>query len=641
MITRRSQAGTGHGWKPLFLGLVVGLIFLWPNLLMPILQHSSSCHYSPLVTTTYELEETVYASGIREVFDGHLLVSDAQLFDNKRQPSFIPRFPYLVLGLFAKILGSLPRLFMVCDFLFPALIFFLAYFLLYTLTKNPTVSTMGGVVLLLGSHLVPYIPLQPQRLFSEIINYHSGLHPFNRFSRLPYDQFSFTILILSALLIYVALIARRKLLVLPAGVVSALTFYTYFYHYTFITAACSVTFITFLIQRRKQACLRMGIILFTMAVCSIPFWISYLDFKALPQYPDILMRMGIEFKSLTILRLFVFAQVAGYFLISWLIVKKKDHRFWFLASFLAAGPLCYCIPIVIGFGIQSFHWSITALDPFIIIFISFVYGSLHEYNYTSPMPSKISSLFIRSQKGICTILILFFVLYGLYTHTRYSITMHNQFCFPDALRDAFHWLNDHTSKDAVVASSSIHSINLIPAYTHCNNYAPNALMTVASSDEIVDRMCIAYRIFQVPEHYLEKVLTADDMLLNLIRSAPDTRSIDPYDIEVAYWSGNYFHAKFAFGPWNKDQPYQFPKEIKDQISRYFTLYVPLDIRQHIRSVYTTYQAVDISYLLKKYRVDYLLYGPFEKAISTMDVSHYDFVTCVYDADNIQIYKVQH
>ena len=624
---------------PLLLSILVGFIFVWPNVLMPFLQRDPSCTYTPLITTTYELEETVYASGIREVFDGRLCVRDAQLYEHKDEPSFIPRFPYLALGLLARLLGSVPRVFVVCDFALPAAIFLLAYMLLFQLTRDPWLSAAGGVVLLFGYHLVPYIPLMPRRLIQEIVNYQHGMRPIDRFSRLPYNQFSFALLLLATFLIYLAVTRAHGILLVVAALVGALTFYTYFYHYTYLSAACFTMWIVSLLRGDKQVSRRLILLLVLMSFFSIPFWVSYIRFTELPQYGDILSRMGIELKTVGLLQLCVLAQVSGYLLLSWLLLRTLDFPFCFLASFLVAGVLCYCIPIAVGFGIQSFHWSSNALDPYIILLLAYVFSAARKMDPASPFARKIASAYAASQRGLCVLLILFFLAYGLYIHTRYSINTKSEFCMPRSLTDAFAWLDAHTESDAVVASTSIHTINLLPAYSHCNNYAPNALMTAASSEEIIDRLCILYRLYGVPIEFVEKVLQADNMLADLIRSFPDTRTVSPHDIDVAYWSGNFFHAKFAFGPWNANQPYRFPEEVQERIRKSFMLYVPLDVREAIRSTYERYLHEDPRNLLHIYRLDYLFYGPFEEQISDLDFSRHPFLTPVYARDGIEIFRV--
>jgi len=143
---------------PLIISFIIGLLFFLPNILIPLLQDNPSADYSPLVATTFAVEETVYAAGIREVFDGHFFVNDPQIYENKDSPSYVAILPNLILGLAAKILGSLPRLYLLCDFLCPAVIFLLVYTLLFKITRQAWVSCLGGVTVLIGYVFIPYIP---------------------------------------------------------------------------------------------------------------------------------------------------------------------------------------------------------------------------------------------------------------------------------------------------------------------------------------------------------------------------------------------------------------------------------------------------------------------------------------------------
>ncbi len=79
---------------PLFFSLLLGFLFLLPNILMLILEKDPAASYSPLIATTYAVEETIYASDIREVFDGRLWFKDSQIFENKELPSPYATFPF-------------------------------------------------------------------------------------------------------------------------------------------------------------------------------------------------------------------------------------------------------------------------------------------------------------------------------------------------------------------------------------------------------------------------------------------------------------------------------------------------------------------------------------------------------------------
>jgi len=281
------------------------------------------------------------------------------------------------------------------------------------MTKNVWVSSLGGTALLFGYHLLPLFPvclLHPKMLISSIINYQDGLRPIVRFSRLPYNQFSFIVLIAAALLTYRALSERKRYLLLFAGVVTGLTFYTYFYHFTFITAAYCTMFLFFFIQKDKNAALDIFIILVVMTLTSIPFWISNYEFSKVPHFAEIVSRWGLHVKPIIIVQVLALIQVIGYLCVGWLVVRKKDLRYYFLISFMIGAILCYyCIPFIMGYGIQIFHWSTTALDPFIIIFLAFVFFSIREEQYTNNVVRKVASFFHRYQKGICIGMILFFL----------------------------------------------------------------------------------------------------------------------------------------------------------------------------------------------------------------------------------------
>ncbi len=89
----------------------------------------------------------------------------------------------------SRLLGTVPRVYIMGEALFPMLIFLLVYSLLYPSTRNQWVSAMAGVAVLLGYYLIPYIPLKPDLLFSQLINYEHDMRPIEWFSHLPRISF--------------------------------------------------------------------------------------------------------------------------------------------------------------------------------------------------------------------------------------------------------------------------------------------------------------------------------------------------------------------------------------------------------------------------------------------------------------------
>ena len=255
-----------------------------------------------------------------------------------------------------------------------------------------------------------------------------------------------------------------------------------------------------------------------MVLTAIPFLISYYEFSKLPHVPQIISRMGIQVKQISFLKIFVLFQVAGYIFLGWLIVKEKDRRFYFFISLLISPVVCYWgIPFAAGYGIQIFHWSLTALDPFIIIYLAYLFASIQESQYRSPWINKIAYPFIQYQKGIAIGLIIFFFTFGFYTHIRFSFKTHDIFYISKALQKSFDWLNNNAEKDAVVVSDSMLTINLLPTYTHCNNFVPNSYLCTSSTDEIIHRLAIAYLLFQVPQEHLEMALSANNVVTDPIK----------------------------------------------------------------------------------------------------------------------------
>ncbi|MBI5061119.1 MAG: hypothetical protein HZB67_02295 [Candidatus Aenigmarchaeota archaeon] len=624
-------------YKILLIAALVGIIFGLPHILSPMLRGDDL--YRPLATVNingFIVDEVHLASNVRDVYDGHLIVSDSQLYENKNTTNIASQpLPYLVLGLFTHLTGSVTNTYIIGDFLFPAIIFLLVYFFLMLLTKNQVISMFGGGFILFFEDWIRWlIPTNPEILSGFLSKFSTDIYvPISYFSRLPFMQYAFIEFMVAIIFLYLAIKEGKKLYILLAGITAGLLFYSYFYYWTFFFASLFVIGLVFLATKQYKITKNMLMILIIALLISIPFWVNFVQFRAQPGYEDLTTRTGLEygrfFKLETNLKLLLFF---GLYL---LLIRKRDLPFYFLTGLFLTGMVIINMQLVTGFTLQSYHWISVAIDPIIVLMTCYLIYQMLVYKHKFNIINRIFNPIKKHYKIILALLLVFFFFHGVYYNTVLSLNTYKHQTIDESKLEALDWLNKNTKTDDVVLSASIESTDLIPVYTGDNTFLPNAQFTTATTDEILDRVLIAYKIYNVSPSYLELMMAQDNLLEDEYHPQIYGSHVpeDVFMYERAEWNFAYFYYKYRPSERNKAN-ITYPAKFNGKESFF---YIPEDVRTSIMQKYLSY--TNTSALFTKYRIDYVYCGPYERNISNMDLSSYKNLVEVWKNDNVTIYKV--
>lgn len=622
-------------WGAILISLVIGLIFGLPHILIPILQDNAT-EYKPLVVkgvNAQTVDEALYASSIREVYDGHIIVRDSQLFEHKNDVGIFPTFPYLILGYMTHLTGSVENTNIISDFIFPILTFLLLYFFMFRLTRNRYISALCGCAILLRGFMFQVL----KGYISHSSHIQHILRPLLYPSRLPFTQFTFIILLSAIILLYLFLKERKTIYGISCGIFTGLLFYTYLYHWTFFFSGIGILLLILILKRDYENSKRVLAVIAIGLLISIPYWIDFVKFKSLPYSDDILGRMGLELgRTPSISSTITYLIFLSIFAI---LVKKRDEIFYILTSLLLGGIVCINAQILLGYTVQSYHWPLTGITPLIVIMAFYMISQVLVTEYNLRVVGQTIAVVRRCYKPVFTLSILLFLAYGTYHHYMFSKNTYRYYTLPDTTIDAYNWLDRNTKTDDVVLSVSVENIDLIPVYTRDNNFIPSGYLTLASTEEILDRIYIAYKLLNVSPIYLEKLVNQDSEFIKACRKQFEKTGIPNTEIfEEASWNPTFFTMKYYIGPSYLPDDYHYPKEIKEKAAKQGMYYIPLEVRQEILSNYDNYTANTDS-LLSKYRIDYIYYGPHERRIGNVNLSEYKQFDEVYRNEDVIIYKV--
>lgn len=624
--------------------LIIGFIFGLPHLYIPFLQGGNE--YTPLVVNGVNgmtVDETLYASQIREGYD-NLFSYDPANYEHKNDVNvfFWNLFSQIVLGLLTHLTGSVPNTYIVCDFILPPIIFLLIVFFLLKMINNKIISVMGGVSVLLLTPLFSrtyFILLLVPRLVSVI--FEDPICGLYYFDRLPHIQFSFIILILTIILLYLSLRNLNYYLGILSGIFSGLLFYTYAGYAPFFLSSIFIFTLYLLIKKNVKSLKIILTCLISSFIMSIPFWINYIKYTSLPFYNDLMARSGLELSHSP--SLMISALILGFIIIFWYLQKEKKIDFYYLSSFvIGGGIICYNIQVITGYNIMKYHWLETATNPLFVILLIFMFGQFINDNIKEFNLKRIFAPFKKHYKPICLFFIIFLLMYGVNHQIKYSQNTYEYYKIPPTSTEALNWLNDNTQKEDVVLGLGIETLFLIPVYTHNNYYIPNYAFTVEPPPEMWERLLEGYAIYNVSAVYLDEVLGADNLFIEYYRGLSRTKTPDKLIFEKAFFNPHHFGREYYFIKDYLPDKYSYPESVMETIENEGGCYfIPYEVRAGIMDQYQNELKENRNFtaMQPRYRLDYIYWGAYEKSIANVNLSQYNNVKEVFQNDDVTIYKL--
>lgn len=612
----------------LFCALMVMLIFGFPHAIN--IYHNGYDLYNPLPYVNGLIEnadEIVAAPGINRALEGKLIVNNPQIIEHKDYPSHADILPYLLLGLFGIFGFTTKDVFILSDFIFPAVGFIVLYFLMKNVFKiGKNLSILFSLLVILYNSFTDFL-ISIFKL--NVLNFFSAQDMFAH-SRLYAPELIFIPFLLAIISLFYVMNSKKQIYSILTIILGVSLVYSYiFYSSTFWLAFLILFAYKILYEKEDQKNNIKKFILISVPsfLLSIPYIINLLALKNLPSYNDILLRTGAEFGRFIHIPL-IYALTSGIFLIILYISVHNKNRFnfIFITSFVASATILSNIQIITGFNIQPFHWTLRVIELFYFIGAAYL---LNCFDFTSTNKilnsiGKNAISFFNIIKKISAILIIIFILYGFgysSTATYRNIDLYN---FSESELQLYGWLNNNTQKSSVVMTDSIDQSMKISSYTHNNIYLPNGFITDITTEEITDRLVFTGIVYNISENsFYDRINHTNDALrLEYIDNLYKGKKSDLMSFEKYMLIHYLFHLQFFYGHWyyqqqNPDNPgsmgYYFPEEFRNSVMTKF--------RNHDFTIY---------------QYDYVLLGPYEKSIG---ISKLDYKEAYINKDFI-LYKVK-
>ncbi|MDP3698752.1 MAG: hypothetical protein Q8R47_04130 [Nanoarchaeota archaeon] len=594
----------------LIVSLLIGLIFLLPSLLIPLLQEDSRI-YSPLVVKGVDargVDEVFYAAYVQEAAEGHLIPrsnilewKDTSILSHAGSP-----FPSLILGVMSWLLGGVVNTYIFSYFFFTFIGSLLIYALSYLLTKNKTLS-------LIAPPLLFFSPTYMLKFFNDQI-----VQPISYFSRFYPVLVDFPIFAITLLAVWWLLKKQKWKAALISGILGGLLFYTYFYYWTFYIIFISLIWITSLLRKDFTLFKKITLSGLVTAVIGTTFFLN--SISTIANRAEILHRLNPIFTRSPDWPITLF-------LLSIVIVltyaacersersedrnnkeEKNETSFYFLLILIFAGIVAMNVQVIMGYTINPRHWLTTAIWPALVL------AGIYILNFTEKkfFKREILKEIIKSSSFIFIGLLL---LFGLIWQVTFSYNTYSVYTLSGPQVELFEWLNHHTAKDEVILSLSSEMVLLVPVYTHNNNFIPNAVVEPIPIPEIIARRLIAYKLLGVSEENI--------LFLNNPCAFSEMMSFERTK------DGKYNSSLF-------EEAFSHLLTFEASFPRSKGCTIPKDFREGVFKTYANLPE-EWEQLTHRYVVNYIILGPYEKNISHREIE--DYAQLVYSNAEFTVYKV--
>lgn len=587
-----------------FLGALIAAIISLPYFLTPFFCQKAGLIYTSIPLAVQHADHSLYMTIMRRIITGSNLLGDLNVYEMQGAANIWPILPFYLLSklyLLAKDVNNLPLL---SNFIFIPVLFLGLFVFFYRISASKGLSIASSCCALLLSSLFfrsPWNWINP----SYLVSFFSGPLWFNR---IVYPQISFLFLILFLIKSQEFFIDRNIKHLLPVGIIYSLSFYVYFYLWTYISVFLCVLAVIMLIQREYRAFLWLSLAILLSLSFSIPLWVNIHKFTLLPESKDFLYRMGM-FKVL--FKEAIFTTAPNPFLIIFFIFlffrRKKSYIFLFLAT-LTAYILSKAY-LFIGLDFQFNHYVLFILAPLTPALILIIF---HEIVISR---TKLSN---NPNKYFYIPLTALILLIGVVIGVIYSCRYYPAFSIEKGIPEAVSFLNKLGEKDKVILSVDPETNTRLAYLTGLYLYYPSGQSSIISRAQLLQRAAKAYSFYEIDPR---RVLNYN-RVINMYTEGLN----DPIFKRFKLGSSGLIKILLP-------QYYLFC------VSSSYNFYRQEEVdREAIFQAYRQDQEKKVG--LSPFKIDYIWQGSLERNFGKKDLLKEKDLTLIFNNQNISIFKVK-
>lgn len=436
--------------------LITGFFVVAPQL---IFIYNEGSNYKGLYMMQKEAE-FFYLARMQDFYDEGR-IGNPFLFEHKFYgPQFMQSGGETILAASGKLFDiSVPTLNLIHKFLLPAITFLLLYALIFRLTASSAWSIAGGLFFLVGStwlyanNLAHFF--QGDAAFFDGFVYDRPVHP----------QFDGILTFLYFNLLLSAHRSGKLRWFIALGALLGLSFYTYFYSFTFFLALNFVFALLWFFLRQKTQMWSIVLTTIVGVLIGTPQLFAIYAAAHHPDYPLLAVFQPIEYghlpqiskNGLLIALLFIIY-----------VFRTKAHQvlgavrenIFFLGGLLVTTFVVVNQQVLTGMTLFPGHYHHTFNIPIFVIMLVFLSSSV-----IAQSKNKRNDPLFLVLPWIASI--IFIITGAIVQHFSYE-TLAPQTSKDQRYMPALSWLAEHTPKDSVVMANDALS-DLIPVYTSNND----------------------------------------------------------------------------------------------------------------------------------------------------------------------------
>lgn len=403
--------------------------------------------------------EIGYLAQAQEIADGHFNLGNPYLVDLKDRPYVQqPLSPAIMAGL-STVLGlSIPQGAIIAQFFFPAFLTIIIYLFFKEITKQKKISLFISLFIMMASASLifmnprAWIPFFTKGIFI-------GTDPqFLSYARAINPQISSLFFFGYLLFLYKCLYGtkQKKLFGIFAALLLGLSFYTYFFTFSFLFTFNAFVLTLLWYQKDRLRFKHVLIISLAAACVGIPYLINMYAVVYHPAYIEVVRRLGAVGNHA-----FIFSRVWWIVLFLFLCVRNMEmpkSMKNFIFSFLGASFFVTNQQVITGYTApipSHYHWYyIAPVGGAVAIYLLFIYAD-----------RKIKKILLN---GLLLAGSLLFIISGI-MFQKYSYAAQYRFFVSDQrYADVINWMRSLPKDGVVFGNEDISSY--VPAYTSLNVY---------------------------------------------------------------------------------------------------------------------------------------------------------------------------
>ena len=472
--------------------ILVSIIYGLPHI---ILGAKLGINYDPLVISVNSpvaRDKTfAYAPQTSYVTKGDFFVKDVYVSEYSAYPTpFLGEsFPSIIMALLSTVTNSVDKAFVVADFIFPPIIFFLLFYIAKMFIKNNFFALSVAALTAVARDFISVIP-NPWATLDYFFhvnnqNYHLFL------SRNFHPQVTFIFFLLAFIfLIKVVAYPDKKIFVIIFGITFGLLSYSYIFYWTYFLFFYCLVFLYFMFKRNLKILTVLFLSGSIFLLISSYYFINLYRFYNLPIAADFILKSSLEGQPFewTIFR-YLFLSL----LFAYIFKKRGDKYAVFFLIMISAVFIAFSSRIILGQDLETLHYLRRAAMPFATIgFFIIVF------------------FFIEENKRIVTLISSTILIISLIFALRVQIISTNkisQYHVRNIDQEiVFDWLEKNTPTDSVIGSLNTDFNSILPIYSHNKVYFPPTDRTITPTQEGVTRFAILSNLLGIQVTDQQKML---------------------------------------------------------------------------------------------------------------------------------------